>query len=132
MNQDILKNLQGITPEEQAILDGRTTIDREIYMQGQDSVINAAKLLAAGKLITLRPSTRFIDFPEHTHDYVEVVYMCQGSTRHVINGNDVILNAGELLFISQSFLVCQLHTQREYSRYRILHGIPTTTFRVHT
>ena len=31
-----------------------------------------------------------------------------------------------------SFLVCQLHTQREYSRYRILHGIPTTTFRVHT
>lgn len=101
MNQDILKNLQGITTEEQAILDGRTTIDREIYMQGQDSVINAAKLLAAGKLITLRPSTRFIDFPEHTHDYVEVVYMCSGQTTHIVNGKKILLRQGDLLFLNQ-------------------------------
>lgn len=30
MNEEILAHLKGITPEEQAILDGRTTIDREI------------------------------------------------------------------------------------------------------
>ena len=28
--------------------------------------------------------------------------MCEGITHHVINGNDVILNAGELLFLSLS------------------------------
>lgn len=34
MHQEILRQLSGITAEEQAILDGRTTIDRELYMQG--------------------------------------------------------------------------------------------------
>ena len=72
MNPDILRRLQGTTIEEQAILDGRTTIDRDIYMQGQSNTINSRKLLSSGKLITIRPHTRFIHFPEHTHDYVEV------------------------------------------------------------
>lgn len=102
MNQDILQHLQGITAEEQSILDGRSTIDRELYMQGQGNIINAKKLLAAGKLITIRPHTRFIHFPEHTHDYVEVVYMCAGKTKHIVNGRQIELEQGDLLFLSQS------------------------------
>jgi AraC-like DNA-binding protein/quercetin dioxygenase-like cupin family protein len=102
MNHEILKHLQGITTEEQAILDGKTTIDRDIYMQGQSNIINAKKLLAAGKLITIRPHTRFIHFPEHTHDYVEVVYMCTGETTHIVNGRQIRLEQGDLLFLNQS------------------------------
>ena len=102
MNESILRKLSSITAEEQAILDGRTTIDRELYMQGQSNTVNAQKLLAAGKLITLRPHTRFIHFPEHTHDYVEVVYMCNGQTVHIVNGQQVELQRGELLFMNQS------------------------------
>lgn len=102
MNEQILAKLQMITEEEQAILDGRTTIDRELYMRGQDSVINAKKLLASGKLITIRPHTRFIHFPEHTHDYVEMVYMCAGQTTHIVNGKRIKLEQGDLLFLSQS------------------------------
>lgn len=101
MNRELLEKLQGITAEEQAILDGRTAIDREIYMQGQSNTVNAKKLLAAGKLITVRPHTRFIRFPEHTHDYVEVVYMCTGQTAHIINGTPIDLRQGELLFMHQ-------------------------------
>ena len=102
MNNEILDHLKRITSEEQAILDGRTTIDRDIYMQGQGNTINAKKLLAAGKLITIRPHTRFIHFPEHTHDYVEVVYMCAGETTHIVNGRHIKLEQGDLLFLSQS------------------------------
>ena len=102
MNQDLLKRLSAITPEEQTILDGNETIDRELYMSGSGSRIRADKLLSAGKLITLRPHTRFVHFPEHSHDYVEMVYMCFGKTIHVINGKTVELKAGELLFLSQS------------------------------
>ena len=102
MNPDILQRLQGTTLEEQAILDGRTTIDRDIYMQGQGNTINSRKLLSSGKLITIRPHTRFIHFPEHRHDYVEVVYMCAGSTVHIVNGKEILLQQGELLFLSQS------------------------------
>ena len=102
MDQRILDRLKVITAEEQAILDGRTTIDRNLYMQGQGNTVNAQKLLASGKLITLRPHTRFIHFPEHTHDYVEVVYMCTGQTVHIVNGKHIRLEQGDLLFLSQS------------------------------
>ena len=101
MDARLLEQLRAITPEEQAILDGRTTIDRELYMSGNQPVINSKKLLAAGKLITLRTHTRFIRFPEHSHDFVEVVYMCAGKTRHVVNGQHLTLNRGELLFLGQ-------------------------------
>lgn len=102
MDKALLDHLRPITAEEKSILDGRTTIDREIYMQGQGNTINSRKLLSSGKLITLRPHTRFIHFPEHTHDYVEVVYMCQGETTHIVNGRRIRLERGDLLFLSQS------------------------------
>lgn len=101
MNKEILAKLREITAEEQAILDGRTDIDRDIYMQGKSNTVNAKKLLSAGKLITLRPHTRFIHFPEHVHDYVEVVYMCTGQTTHIVNGQAISLEQGELLFLGQ-------------------------------
>ena len=102
MDQWILEQMNHITEEERAILEGRTAIDRKLYMHGQSNTINAKKLLSAGKLITLRPHTRFIHFPEHTHDYVEVVYMCTGRTIHIVNGNRIELNQGALLFMNQS------------------------------
>lgn len=102
MNIKIIECLQKITLEEQSILDGRASIDRNIYMQGQGNIINSQKILEAGKLITLRTHTRFIHFPPHTHDYVEVVYMCTGQTVHIVNGSQIILCQGELLFMNQS------------------------------
>ncbi len=102
MDAALLGQLRGITSEERAILAGRTSIDRELYMQGQGNTINSRKLLASGKLITVRPHTRFIHFPEHTHDYVEMVYMCAGSTTHMVNGKSILLEQGDLLFLGQS------------------------------
>lgn len=102
VDQRIIRQLRAITEEEQAILDGRTTIDRGIYMTDSQDVINSRKMLSDGKLISLRTHTRFIDFPEHSHDYVEVVYMCSGSTTHIVNGKTIRLQQGELLFLGQS------------------------------
>ncbi len=101
MDPQLLEQLKVITAEEQAILDGSQAIDRTLYMQGQDNTINAGKLLASGKLITIRPHTRFLPFPEHTHDYVEMVYMCAGSTRHTVNGKSILLEQGDLLMLGQ-------------------------------
>lgn len=97
--KDIMLSLSKITQEEQEILSGKNTIDRSLYMMEEKNVVNSKKLLDTGKLITIRPHTRFIDFPPHAHDYVEVVYMCSGTTTHIINGEKVVLNAGELLFL---------------------------------
>ena len=102
MNVEILNRLSAITPEEREILDGRGSIDRSIYMDGSRDVISGEKLLKKGRLIAIRPHTRFITFPEHTHDYVEMVYMCQGETRHTVNGTAITLRQGELLMLGQN------------------------------
>lgn len=102
MNAAILDQLKAVSKEEKAILDGRTSIDTSIYMQGRENTINSKKMLDAGKLITIRTHTRFIHFPVHTHDYVEMVYMCSGSTTHIVNGNKILLKQGDLLFMNQS------------------------------
>ncbi|MBE7017105.1 MAG: helix-turn-helix domain-containing protein [Ruminococcaceae bacterium] len=102
MDARLLEKLSVVTAEEQEILDGRRHIDRSLYMQDQSSTVNSRKLLASGKLITFRPHTRFIHFPEHTHDYVEVIYMCSGETTHIVNGRKIRLEQGALLFLNQS------------------------------
>ena len=102
LNQELLRTLSVISPEEQALLAGQQ-LNREIYMDmgAPSNVIDAGKLLQSGRLITIRPHTRFAHFPEHSHNYVEVVYMCQGSTTHIANGTPVTLKQGELLFFGQ-------------------------------
>ena len=102
MHQELIRELSVITEEEQRILDGRTEIDQEIYTEKKDMVIDSSKLLQRGKLIQVRPHTRFVHFPEHTHNYIEVIYMCQGSTTHILNGNEVVLREGDLLFLNQN------------------------------
>lgn len=102
MNREILDKLKIITPEEQEILDGRKDINWNIYMNASSNIIDNKKLLDQNKVIQVRPHTRFVHFPEHKHNYVEVIYMCQGHTMHIVNGEEVELQAGELLFLSQN------------------------------
>ena len=102
MDERIISVLSRITDEEREILEGDGSIDRDLYMRSAQDVINGEKLLAPGKLITVRPHTRFVRFPEHTHDYVEMVYMVSGETTHIINGNRLCLQKGELLILGQS------------------------------
>ena len=101
MTEALLTKLSRISEEEQQILQGTAQVDWDLYMAETGTTVNAKKLLRAGKLITLRPHTRFIHFPAHTHDYVEVVYMAAGETTHIVNGKSVVLKAGELLFMNQ-------------------------------
>ncbi len=102
INSQLLYKLSQITEEEKNILNGKKSIDTNIYMNKRGSVINSKKLLSKGKLITARPHTRFLKFPRHSHDFVEVMYVCKGSITHIINGNDIVVREGELLFLGQN------------------------------
>ena len=103
MRQDLLACLKKITPEEQELLQGSGDIQRELYTSNAAFVIDSRKLLEKGRLIEIRPHTRFAYFPRHRHDYVEMVYMCSGSTTHIINGKERIkLREGDLLFLNQT------------------------------
>lgn len=98
---ELIDVLSPITEEEKALLEGGT-INKSVYTDSKSLVVDSAKLLESGKLIHIRPHTRFVRFPLHTHNYVEVVYMCKGSTTHIINGEELTLNQGELLFLNQN------------------------------
>lgn len=102
MDSSLLNQLKKITPEEQELLLNRTEINRSIYMKGNSAQIDRSLLLEKEKLITLRSHTRFVHFPKHTHNYVEMVYMCDGRTKHLINDCEVILNKGDLLILNQN------------------------------
>lgn len=102
MNAEMIKQLSVITEEEQEILDGKTDLNKNIYTEKKELVIDCEKLLQKGKLIQVRPHTRFIHFPKHRHNYVEVIYMCQGTTTHIVDGNTVVLEEGDLLFLNQN------------------------------
>lgn len=103
MKKELLEHLKIITEEEQQILDGKQDVQKERYTSEKDFVIDNKKLLEKGRLIEIRPHTRFIHFPMHRHNYVELVYMCCGSTTHIINKTKKItLKEGDLLFLSQN------------------------------
>lgn len=102
MNRELLERLAEITDEEQAILEGKKEIDRQRYTDRQAMVIDAGKLLEKGRLISVRPHTRFVHFPAHRHNYVEMIYVCSGSLRQKINEEELVQKEGELLLLSQN------------------------------
>lgn len=107
MLDELYRKLSVITEEEQAILNGNATIESSIYTTSfapsRDFTIDSGVLLKKGKLIEVRPHTRFVHFPNHKHNYVELVYMVSGTTTHIVNGTDRIhLKEGDLLFLNQN------------------------------
>lgn len=97
ITEELYIELKKITAEEERILSGSAEIEKDIYMlQDFDIrdtyIVDAKKLLDEGKLIQVRPHTRFVHFPKHSHNYVEMIYMCSGSTHHVVDGEDIFIS----------------------------------------
>lgn len=103
MQETLLAQLRKISLEEQEILAGKTQVEKSLYTKRQEFIIDGKQMLDKGKLMDIRTHTRFIHFPKHRHDYVEIIYMCSGQTRHIVNGSEeVVLNKGDLLFLNQN------------------------------
>ena len=123
MQQALLDQLRKITEEERKILDGEAEVDRDLYTSGRDFTVDSRKMLKEGRLIAVRTHTRFVYFPAHRHNFVEVLYVCEGSLTNIIDGKKVIVNKGELLFLNQ------------FTKHEILkagqNDIATVKFRLH-
>ena len=76
-------------------------MDQGLYTSGKDFTVDSAKMLEEGKLIAVRTHTRFVHFPPHRHNFIEVLYVCEGSLTNIIGGKQVVIEAGELLFLNQ-------------------------------
>ena len=99
MDSKIIERLTRLTGEEQDILRGQD-VKRGDYSVSDAFIVNSAKLLE-GKELDLRPHTRFVDFPEHGHDYMEFMYVYAGRISHVIGKDTVTLEQGDILFLNR-------------------------------
>lgn len=101
MKQKLLDELMKVSEEEQKYLDGQGNIERQLYVNEKLEEIDRERLLRRGQLITVRPHSRFVDFPEHRHNYVEIMYVVQGSITHYIEGKELVLHKGDVLMLNQ-------------------------------
>ena len=97
----LLQHLKEISEEEKRLLAGEKNVQKSLYTNEPDFIVDSRKMLTLGKLIDIRPHTRFVHFPPHKHNYVEMIYMCSGTTTHIINGSSTLtLNTGEILLLN--------------------------------
>lgn len=101
MNKDLLDQLKVVTKEEQDIIDNHTNILKSLYTDDSQFIIDSKKMIEDQALISVRTHNRFADFPLHRHNFIEMMYVCQGSVTHVIDNKQVILKAGEILLLNQ-------------------------------
>lgn len=102
MTEQLLQRLRAHSAEEQMLLRGEENAVLSRYPTG-DFTLDFNQMLAEGQLLAVRTHTRFIAFPRHKHNYIEIVYMCEGSTTHVVDGNKIVkLQQGEFLFLNQN------------------------------
>lgn len=101
MDGELIRYFLPHTQEEERLLKGEP-LQKETYTDRRAFIVEGDRFVPSSQMITLRPHTRFVDFPTHWHDYVEMMYMLGGSARHGMpDGRTITLSAGELLLINR-------------------------------
>ena len=100
MEKHLLEKLSAITDEEKKLLSGGN-IDISEYTAGEKYVINAARVTGGAPYISQRLHTRFAPFPNHSHNFVEMVTVVQGELTHIIDGRAIRLGSGDILVMNK-------------------------------
>ena len=100
MEKHLLDILSRESEEETGILGGEV-LNRKMYSGGEDFVVNEARLFGVGRSISARTHTRYVDFPEHRHNYVEMMIVLSGSITHEVDGEELTLEKGEVLIMNK-------------------------------
>lgn len=101
MKNKILNHLMPLTDEERDILANPTVSHARYSTQEHFTTVESKKFLTKNETIMVRKHTRFVQFPKHKHDYIEMSYVLQGSFTQTIAGKRLQLNEGELMFLNQ-------------------------------
>lgn len=101
MDEQLIRKMQEISEEEQAYLDGNRQVLRDIYTRKNQFEVDSQLFLQEGKLITVRHHSRFVEFPMHKHNYIEMVYVCAGEITHYIDHKEIRMQPGDLIMLNQ-------------------------------
>ncbi len=107
MNQEILDRLSLLTKEEQFILvPENKDSHRTLYSKSGRFFIERRHMsnIISGEStapISMRAHPRFRDFPLHSHDYIEMMYVCSGSVTHVFKDKEICLDSGDIILLGK-------------------------------
>lgn len=104
MRQDIIDKLMELTDEEKEILEGNHSINQSLYTDDKQFIIDSKKILSDDQLINIRKHTRFIEFPDHKHNYIEFNYVYKGKLTEIIHNKKIMLEKGEIIFLNKDII----------------------------
>lgn len=73
----------------------------ESIKNNNQSIMFLNTFFLKNKSIFINKHNRFADYPEHTHNFLELNYMYSGNSKQTINGNEEILTKGNILLIDK-------------------------------
>jgi AraC-like DNA-binding protein/mannose-6-phosphate isomerase-like protein (cupin superfamily) len=107
MKQEIIDRLSLLTEEEQFIL-VRENDDshHSLYSKSKRFVIERRHMsnIILGEStapISMSVHPRFRDFPVHSHDYIEIMYVCSGSITHVFKDRELRLDTDSIILLGK-------------------------------
>lgn len=101
MSSNLLNELLELNEEEKMVIQQKKEVIKELYTSQDHFIVESEKFLKNNSMIMVRKHTRFIDFPKHKHNYIEVNYVYNGQLKQTIGNEQITLKKGELLFLNQ-------------------------------
>lgn len=101
MKYNLLPDLIELTDEEKLILKQTKGITRDLYTSQDYFIVEGEKFLSNNSMIMVRKHTRFVHFPKHKHDYIELNYVYNGTLNQTVGSEKLTLKKGDILFLNQ-------------------------------
>ena len=106
MNSELLSRLCALTEEERGLLEDPTALPRSLYAKAGSFIVD--RRLVSGHTageetaaIFLRRHPRFRAFPTHSHDFMELMVVCNGSITHTVGSETVRLAKDDLILLGR-------------------------------
>lgn len=101
LDQKILEKLLNFTNEEIANLNGRKIVDKSIFIDESSNIVDGDKLIFNDQQLAVRKHARFMNYPKHKHNYIELIYVYSGISTHIIGEKKITIKKDELLLLNQ-------------------------------
>lgn len=98
IDRGIIEQFSPITDEEKLCLEENNA--KAEWETLKSTVFAYEKYVNDERPIFICKHRRFAHTPPHKHNYIEMVYVCQGKMTQIINGERIDLCQGQLLFLS--------------------------------
>ncbi|GKX28148.1 AraC family transcriptional regulator [Vallitalea longa] len=107
---DKLRNLNKIEIQLQNLLQNKSqkeynTLLKEFFSSKKDMdewIINSDKIVEDDRLLSIHKHDRFIEFPKHKHDYLEMIFVYSGEINQKVEKDEINVKKGEILILDMN------------------------------